>query len=231
MLRTFAKLHRHYHPFQKIHHDLARDIEKSPTIGSIFRSFDKIFDNSLNSVRVASPVCRYPVHSRDLWNDTHFRHWQRPTALDWNPMKMSIDVRAAPSLYTIEVTLPGGVKKNNVNLSVNGSDRSLNIIAKRTDSFRTPTAASQEVNVEGSSGNSEVKAEAKDTTSTATNETKDTSSEYTYRESFSGSVERQVSFPEDANLDLLTAKYADGVITIEVPRAEVKQNVRAISFD
>jgi len=50
-------------------------------------------------------------------------------------------------------------------------------------------------------------------------------------ESFYGRVERSVQLPEDARVDELTAKYENGVIKIEIPRAhEQKKEAKRIDI-
>jgi len=242
MHRLLAKFyHHHHHPLHLLHRELNHEVSKAPSVFSLVRNLEGVLEEpAAKACRVsAARVHRHAHHGHHgnygLWSNHHHQFWRHPLAVDWAPFNLSIDVRTTPSSYSIDATLPGGVKKGDVNLSLNSRDRTLTIKVNRVDKTSNNQKQSEAIKVENSA-----KQEAKSEEVAASSEAKadasaaePTSSEssYSYRESFVGSVERQVTLPEDANLEGLTAKFLDGVVTIDIPKVEPVNYNRSISLD
>jgi len=233
--------HHHHHPFHLLQRELNHEMSKAPSLFSFARNFEGAVEEAAKVCRISpARVQRQGHHNHGLWSHHHYQFLRYPLAVDWAPFNLSIDVRTTPTQYSIDATLPGGVKKGDVKLSLNSRDRTVTIKVNRLDKTQDNQKQPGEALKVESEGKSEAKSEVKadevsasskanetaSTTETTTNE-----STYSHRETFAGSVEREVTLPEDANLEGLTAKFLDGVVTINIPKIEPVNYNRSISLD
>jgi len=235
MHRLLSKLyHHHHHPFHLLQRELNHELSRAPSVFSLVRNLEGAIENPGKVSVSPARVHRHDHNHHGLWSHHHHNFWRNPLAVDWAPFNLSIDVRTTLSTYSIDATLPGGAKKGDVNLSLNSKDRILTIKVNRVDknqSSRKAEGIKVEDVTQTEAKSDELTASSQAKADVSANQPSSNQSEYSYRESFVGSVERQVLLPEDANLDGLAAKFQDGIITIDIPKVEPVNYNRTISLD
>lgn len=103
----------------------------------------------------------------------------------------TVDLSETDKAYNVEVNAPG-MKKDDINLEVDGNTLHISGEKKREDEDKGKT--------------------------------------YHRIESEYGYFHRALDIPEDADLDSVKANYEDGILNIEIPKSEQKQNKKKIEI-
>lgn len=82
--------------------------------------------------------------------------------------------------------------------------------------FSVPGYSKENFEVKNTNGVLTVKAHVKE-------EENESSKEYTYRRFEVSSFERNFNIPEEVDVDGINAKYANGILTVELPKKEVEE--------
>jgi len=157
----------------------------------------------------------FGIHSRAIFDDPFFTgsRLARP----------AVDVSEDGSNYIVETELPG-VKKEDVQVHIGDGGRSVtiegNIVRRGTsangEGSTTSTAAAGAQGVEGTVGSTVVQPPAAENNQLSTERSFTGSSKFT----------RTVWLPRPADARNVTAKLADGILTLRIAKAEEKDAVK-----
>jgi len=184
-----------------------------------FREFRPLF-RMLEEPLGRSPAYGWP--RRFMFEDPLFRF---PEAL-----RPAVDVTEHGNKYIIEAELPG-VRKDDIQVRINDGGRSVTIegkIVKGREAASQPEAGSGSFGAGSESGTSALETQGTEGNTseavTTTPETNQISSE----RSFVGasSFTRTVWLPRQVDPSNVVAKHNDGVLTLEIPKAEDPGSVR-----
>jgi len=154
-----------------------------------------------------------------IFNDPFFRD-VFPTSSASLP---AVDVSEEPNAYVVEAELPG-VKKENVDVRIGDGGQSLTIEG------RTYVRSSNTPEVQASEG-TEVRATAPPESSTdsqALTQTSPQSTQLTTERNFSSASQfsRTIWLPRRVDGSGVTAKLADGILTVRIPKVEEQEGVK-----
>ena len=196
-----------------------------------FREFRPLFR------MLEEPLGRHPgfaaMPGRAFFDDPFFT---TPFAQAARP---AIDLSEEGNQYVIEAELPG-VKKEDIDIRIGDGGRSLTIEGKIVQRSTAPTAAEEVTDgataatSEGTQGCTsaiytctELRLGA-ESSSTAVTQSGQPSNQLTTERSFSGSTTftRTVYLPRPVNASGVSARLADGILTLRIPKAEEPGSVK-----
>lgn len=151
------------------------------------------------------------------------------------PPFLSQDLHEEPNRYILTAEVPG-IKKEDVQISVDDRLHKLTIAGstKKEVSFDPSATSTDETSKQPSDANKENGSETQvQKVSSSSNEVSSTKNHRSLiSERSYGSFSRSFSFPEQADLSQIKAKFQDGILKLEIPKvAEEKPKVRTVTIE
>jgi len=179
----------------------------------LFRMLEEPFGHSHFAA-----VPRYGRHNR--FADEFF---------EGNFVRPNLDVAEEANAYVVEAELPG-VKKENIEIRIGDNGQSLTIEGKsvRRGNLNAVEAPQEVKQIEGQTASGDTQANAVSTENANGTGQSSESTQLTNEGTFSStsSFSRTVWLPRPVDGSNVSAKLADGILTVRIPKAEEKGSVK-----